>query len=255
MTTVSDTVQAPARRLRVLRRPHGDDRLLELVHDDRPQEDRHHVRHDRAGLLRDRRGRGAAAPAPARRARTAPCLTAAQYNELFTMHGTTMVFLMGMPLAVAFGNYLIPLQIGARDVAFPRLNAFGYWVFLMGGLFIYSSFFLGGSAPNGGWFGYTPLTSTPIGRGLPPRARPRLLGRRSHHPRHRVDDVGDQLHRHDPQHARARHDVHAHAGVHVDDDGDRVPHPVRDADHHGRADHGVLRPQLRDELLPARERR
>ena len=62
------------------------------------------------------------------------------------MHGTTMVFLMGMPLAVAFGNYLIPLQIGARDVAFPRLNAFGYWGFLFGGLFIYSSFFLGGSA-------------------------------------------------------------------------------------------------------------
>src|SRR3954452_17325715 len=95
-------------------------------------------------------------------------LTAAQYNELFTMHGTTMVFLMGMPLAVAFGNYLIPLQIGARDVAFPRLNAFGYWGFLMGGLFIYSSFFIGGSAPNGGWFGYTPLTSTPIGRGFLP---------------------------------------------------------------------------------------
>src|SRR6266496_2465820 len=95
-------------------------------------------------------------------------LTAAQYNTMFTMHGTTMVFLVGMPLAVAFGNYLIPLQIGARDVAFPRLNAFGYWGFLFGGLFIYSSFLLGGSAPNGGWFGYTPLTSTPIGRGFLP---------------------------------------------------------------------------------------
>src|SRR5438876_3560449 len=94
-------------------------------------------------------------------------LTAAQYNELFTMHGTAMIFLMGMPLAVAFGNYLIPLQIGARDVAFPRLNAFGYWVVLLGGLFLYSSFFLGG-APNGGWFGYTPLTSTPISGGALP---------------------------------------------------------------------------------------
>ena len=101
------------------------------------------------------------------------------------MHGTTMVFLMGMPLAVAFGNYLIPLQIGARDVAFPRLNMFGYWVFLFGGLFIYSSFFLGG-APNGGWFGYTPLTSTPIVARLPAGPRPRLLGRRHHHARHRV---------------------------------------------------------------------
>src|SRR6478735_450597 len=94
-------------------------------------------------------------------------LTAAQYNTMFTMHGTTMVFLVGMPLAVAFGNYLIPLQIGARDVAFPRLNMFGYWVVLFGGLFIYSSFFLGG-APNGGWFGYTPLTSTPISGGALP---------------------------------------------------------------------------------------
>src|SRR6266480_5465 len=98
-------------------------------------------------------------------------LTAAQYNTMFTMHGTTMVFLVGMPLAVAFGNYFIPLQIGARDVAFPRLNMFGYWVVLFGGLFIYSSFLLGG-APNGGWFGYTPLTSTPISGGALPGMGP-----------------------------------------------------------------------------------
>ena len=98
-------------------------------------------------------------------------LTAAQYNTMFTMHGTTMVFLVGMPLAVAFGNYFIPLQIGARDVAFPRLNMFGYWVVLFGGLFMYSSFFLGG-APNGGWFGYTPLTSTPISGGALPGMGP-----------------------------------------------------------------------------------
>src|SRR5689334_14473581 len=88
-------------------------------------------------------------------------LTAAQYNTMFTMHGTTMVFLMGMPMAVGFANYLVPLQIGARDVAFPRLNMFGYWVVLMGGIFIYSGFFLGG-APNGGWFGYAPLNSLPM---------------------------------------------------------------------------------------------
>jgi cytochrome c oxidase subunit I len=84
-------------------------------------------------------------------------LSADQYNQLFTMHGTTMVFLVIMPLAAAFGNYLVPLMIGARDVAFPRLNAFGYWGFLFGGLFLYSSFLLGG-APNGGWFGYAPQT-------------------------------------------------------------------------------------------------
>jgi cytochrome c oxidase subunit 1 len=94
-------------------------------------------------------------------------LTASQYNTLFTMHGTTMIFLVGMPLPVAFGNYFIPLMIGARDVAFPRLNMFGYWVFLFGGLFLYSGFVLGG-APNGGWFGYTPLTSTPMSQGFLP---------------------------------------------------------------------------------------
>jgi len=94
-------------------------------------------------------------------------LTASQYNTMFTMHGTTMVFLVGMPMAVAFGNYFIPLQIGARDVAFPRLNMFGYWVVLFGGLFIYSGFIFGG-APNGGWFGYAPLTSTPLSAGALP---------------------------------------------------------------------------------------
>ncbi len=98
-------------------------------------------------------------------------LTASQYNQLFTMHGTTMVFLLGMPLSIAFANYFIPLMIGARDVAFPRLNAFGYWLFAFGGLFLYSSFLLGG-APNGGWFGYTPLTSTPLGLGALPGRGP-----------------------------------------------------------------------------------
>ena len=93
-----------------------------------------------------------------------------------------------MPLPVAFGNYFIPLQIGARDVAFPRLNMFGYWVFLFGGLFIYSGFVLGG-APNGGWFGYTPLTSTPMTPGLPARPRSRLLDRRPRDARHRVGHV------------------------------------------------------------------
>jgi cytochrome c oxidase subunit 1 len=85
-------------------------------------------------------------------------LTAEQYNQIFTMHGVTMIFLVVMPMSAAFFNYLLPLMIGARDVAFPRLNAFSYWVFLFGGLFLYSSFLLGG-APNGGWFGYAPLST------------------------------------------------------------------------------------------------
>ena len=85
-------------------------------------------------------------------------LSANQYNQIFTMHGTTMVFLVIMPLSVGLANYMVPLQIGARDVAFPRMNAFSYWTFLFGGIFLYSSFVFGG-APNGGWFGYVPNTS------------------------------------------------------------------------------------------------
>ena len=77
------------------------------------------------------------------------------YNQVFTMHGVTMVFLVIMPMAAAFANYLLPLQIGARDVAFPRLNAFSLWCFLAGGIFLNTSWLLGG-APDGGWFGYAP---------------------------------------------------------------------------------------------------
>src|SRR5262245_18375013 len=79
------------------------------------------------------------------------------YNQLFTMHGVTMIFLVVIPLGAAFMNYLMPLQVGARDVAFPRLNAFSYWCFLAGGLMLNTSWFLGGGA-DGGWFAYAPNT-------------------------------------------------------------------------------------------------
>ncbi|MBT3941831.1 MAG: cytochrome c oxidase subunit I [Chloroflexi bacterium] len=81
------------------------------------------------------------------------------FNQLFTMHGTTMVFLVVMPMSAAFFNWMVPLLIGARDVAFPRLNAFSYWTFLAGSIFLNLSFFLGG-APNAGWFGYANLTGS-----------------------------------------------------------------------------------------------
>jgi cytochrome c oxidase subunit 1 len=87
------------------------------------------------------------------------------YNELFTMHGTTMIFLAVMPLSAAFFNFFIPLQLGARDVAFPRLNAFSYWVFLLGGLWLNASF-LFNAAPNAGWFGYANLTTNQFSPGL-----------------------------------------------------------------------------------------
>jgi cytochrome c oxidase subunit 1 len=102
-------------------------------------------------------------------------LSQAEYNAMFTMHGTTMVFLVIMPMSAAFMNFLLPLMIGARDVAFPRLNALSFWIFFFGGIFLYSTFLFGttgapeggflageisrlGTAPNGGWFGYAPNT-------------------------------------------------------------------------------------------------
>ncbi len=88
-------------------------------------------------------------------------LSADKYNQMFTMHATTMVFLFVMPMAAAFANYFVPLQIGARDVAFPRINAFGFWCFLFGGIFLNTSWLLGGAA-DGGWFMYAPNSSVPF---------------------------------------------------------------------------------------------
>jgi cytochrome c oxidase subunit 1 len=87
------------------------------------------------------------------------------FNRLFTMHGTTMVFFVGMPILFGFANYLVPLMIGARDMAFPRLNAFSFWISAFGGLLLYFSYLGGdglygaGSAPDVGWFAYAPLTA------------------------------------------------------------------------------------------------
>ena len=87
------------------------------------------------------------------------------YNALFTLHGTTMIFLFNTPVLAGFGNYLIPLQIGSRDMAFPRLNAFSYWVFLFAGLLLYSSVVVG-HPPDGGWFAYVPLTGKAYSPGI-----------------------------------------------------------------------------------------
>src|SRR5712664_2724517 len=87
------------------------------------------------------------------------------FNRMFTMHGTTMIFFVVMPLVFEFANYLIPLRIGARDMAFPRLNAFSFWLTASGGLLLYFSLlganglYGAGNAPDVGWFAYAPLTS------------------------------------------------------------------------------------------------
>ncbi len=82
------------------------------------------------------------------------------YNELVTVHGMTMLFWVGMPILFGFANYLVPLMIGAHDMAFPRLNAMSYWLLLFSGLLLYFSF-LAGAAPDIGWYGYAPLTLAP----------------------------------------------------------------------------------------------
>src|SRR5580704_6487744 len=88
------------------------------------------------------------------------------FNRMFTMHGTTMIFFVAMPVLFGFANYLVPLMIGARDMAFPRLNAFSFWLTAFGGLLLYFSFIGGnglygaGNAPDVGWFAYAPLTAT-----------------------------------------------------------------------------------------------
>jgi cytochrome c oxidase subunit I+III len=93
-------------------------------------------------------------------------LSPAAYNQLMTMHGITMIFLFVIPMTTgAFGNYLVPLMIGARDMAFPRLNALSYWLFLGSGIFIYFGLFTG-QAPDAGWFDYVPLASRTYSPGL-----------------------------------------------------------------------------------------
>jgi cytochrome c oxidase subunit I len=93
------------------------------------------------------------------------------FNRMFTMHGTTMIFFVAMPILFGFINYMLPLMIGARDMAFPRLNAWGFWMTALGGVILYFSFFGGsglygaGSAPDVGWFAYAPLTSPAFSRG------------------------------------------------------------------------------------------
>src|SRR5579872_5761714 len=87
------------------------------------------------------------------------------FNRMFTMHGTTMIFFFAMPIMFGFANYLVPLMIGARDMAFPRLNAWSFWMTAFGGLLLYFSFIGGdglygaGNAPDVGWFAYAPLTA------------------------------------------------------------------------------------------------
>ena len=159
------------------------------------------------------------------------------------MHGTTMIFLVVVPVWAGFANYLLPLMIGARDVAFPRLNAWSYWMYLFGGIALYASMLW--SPPEAGWFSYVPLVAEAV------LGDQRPGGVDLHGPPHRpeLDHRRDQLHRHDPQHARARHGLGPHAAVRVDDPDLRVPDHRR-AHVAGRdRDDAAAGPQLRHRVL------
>ena len=149
-------------------------------------------------------------------------LTPEQYNQIFSMHGTTMVFLFAMPMLIGLANYLVPLQIGARDMAFPRMNTLSYWLFLFGGLLLYSSFFFGGALDTG-WFSYAPLTL----KAYSPHdgvtfwtSSLVLLGGV-------VDHGRGQLHRHLPALPRQGHGPVADADLLGRDLHQLVPHPLR----------------------------
>ncbi len=152
-------------------------------------------------------------------------VSAELFNELFTMHGTTMIFLVVMPLLLGFlANFLIPLMIGARDVAFPRLNALSFWIFLFGGIFLHLGFF---------WHQRRTPQRRMVRLRQPDRAdvhagpAHRFLGRRPDHLGRRDGDDRGQLPRDHRSHARARHDLHADAAVRMDDAGDGRPDPAR----------------------------
>ena len=149
------------------------------------------------------------------------------YNQLFTMHGTTMIFLFVVPMMAGFANYFVPLMIGARDMAFPRLNALSFWLLLAGGIVFYASIFW--NPPEAGWIEHVPLANviySPVGR----RGRVDLPD-----PPHRplLDPRGDQLLRDDRQHACAGHDVVAAAAVRLGDADVRGPDHRRDAGDRG----------------------
>ena len=161
------------------------------------------------------------------------------FNAMFTMHATTMIFMVVMPFGATFFNFLIPLMIGARDVAFPRLNAFSYWTFLFGALLMHGGFIVG-DVPDAGWFSYANLTAAPFsqGQGLDFWALS-LQGAGGG-----VAGGGFQFCGYHHQYAGAGDVADADAGVRVDDAGDEHSAGAGVSDHHGGADSADGRPAV-----------
>ncbi len=127
-------------------------------------------------------------------------LTPEQYDQLFSTHGMTMIFLYALPVLSGFSNYLWPLVFGARDMAFPRMNALSYWIYVASGIFMYVGFAIG-AGPNDGWFNYVPYAN----RTYNPGHEHGFLFARDDLSRHLDDGRGGQFHRHAAAHARAGH--------------------------------------------------
>ena len=173
-------------------------------------------------------------------------LSFSQFNALFTMHGSLMMYLFAGPIAFGgLANYVVPLQIGAPDMAFPRLNALSYWLFLGGSITMLLSFFVAGGAAQFGWVAYAPLSSATSSPGAGPDLWIMALVLTGFS----AIFTGVNLCANDLLPACARHDDVAHADLHLEHAGDRDPDPDRVPGAHRGAGHAVLRPPLRDPHL------
>ncbi len=177
-------------------------------------------------------------------------LTKGSYNAVLTIHGTTMIFLVIVPILAGFGNFLVPLMIGARDMAFPRLNALSYWLYLLGGIVILMSFFAKHGPAQAGWTSYVPLSTL-----HEPGQRPGPVDPRAAHPFDLVARRRDQHRRDRAQHANARHVVDAHPALRLGDRHLRVAADHRAPDALGRPDDDAARSPGRNALLRSGARR
>src|SRR4051812_43182794 len=208
-------------------------------------------------------------------------ITPEHYNALVTMHGTTMIFLFIVPVLAGFANYFVPLMIGARDMAFPRLNALSFWLLLFGGIAFYASVFF--EPPQDGWTMYAPLSDDAFSAGGGTDAwiflihltglssilgainfvatihnmrarrmgggRPLCLDLPAPPPGLPLDSRRDHLRAHDPQHARPRHELGPHAALHLGRARVQLPADPGAAGDRGGGHDAAHRPPLRHRLL------
>ncbi len=177
-------------------------------------------------------------------------LTPEQYNQLFSTHGMTMIFLYASPVLSGFANYLWPLLLGSRDMAFPRLNALGYWVYLASGIFLYVGF-LTGNGPNDGWFNYVPYAA----RDLQPGSERGFLFAGHGVPRHLDHRRRGELHRDRAAHARPGHVDQSPADSHLGHAHRQRRQSHRGAGGQPRFPHAVDGPPVRHAFLRSRRRR